>query len=148
MDPRLGAVGRITGSNPAVLDALSAAGFLPVVACVAGGPGGAVFNVNADQMAVACAVAWQVSKLLFLTDVDGVRDASGATVPVLSAGDARALIDQGVASGGMRAKLESALAALQAGIGEVLIAPGAAPDVLTRLLAGEPLGTRLVPEAQ
>jgi len=46
----------------------------------------------------------------------------------------------------MQAKLESACAALAGGVGEVVIAPGAAPGVVARLLAGETLGTRLVPE--
>ena len=55
MDPALGAVGRVTRSNPALLHLLAADGYVPVVACVAGDRQGRVYNVNADQMAVACA---------------------------------------------------------------------------------------------
>src|SRR5215471_14732104 len=76
MDPALGAVGRVTTSNPAVLHVLTANGFLPVVACVAGDREGRIYNVNADQMAVACAVAFGAQQLIFLTDVDGVLDAA------------------------------------------------------------------------
>src|SRR5689334_7570319 len=72
MDPALGAVGRVTRSNPALLHLLAGAGYLPVVACVAGDRRGQVFNVNADQMAVACAAAFGAQLLIFLTDVDGV----------------------------------------------------------------------------
>ena len=55
MDPALGAVGRVTRANPALLDLLTANGFVPVVACVAGDRQGRIYNINADQMAVACA---------------------------------------------------------------------------------------------
>ena len=65
-------------SDPRLLDFLVREGFLPVVACVAGDSAGHLYNVNADQMAVACATAFGAEKLIFLTDVDGVRDASGA----------------------------------------------------------------------
>ncbi len=81
MNPELGAVGRIESVDPSLLDLLVSNGFLPVVACVAGDRDGEVFNVNADQMAVACAAAFGATKLLFLTDVDGVRGAAGRLWP-------------------------------------------------------------------
>jgi acetylglutamate kinase len=143
LDPGLGAVGRVTKLNPRLLEVLAGQGFCPVVACVAGGAGGAVFNVNADQMAVAVATGYRAGALFFLTDVDGVRGPAGAILPHLDAASALRLIESGVATGGMQAKLESAIAALRAGVGEVRIAPGAAPGILGRLLAGEEAGTRL-----
>ena len=139
----LGFVGKPVRSNPRVLEVLIAGGFLPVVACVAGDPAGNMYNVNADQMAIACARAFGVNKLLFLTDVDGVRGPTGETVPVLSAAQCRQLISDGVATGGMQAKLESAIAGLHAGIGEVVIAPGGRKDVVAELLEGRPIGTRI-----
>ncbi len=146
MNPELGAVGRIVGADARVLDTLRGGGFLPVVACVAGGTDGtdAVFNVNADQMAVACAAAWKADRLLFLTDVPGVKGADGGVIPKLTTADARELILSGIATGGMQAKLESACAALAAGVHEVRIAPGAEPGILGRLLRGESTGTALV----
>jgi acetylglutamate kinase len=143
MSPELGAVGRIESVDASLLDLLVNEGLLPVVACVAGGRDGEVFNVNADQMAVACAAAYGATKLLFLTDVDGVRDAGGETIPQLSIAEAKGLIDKGVAKGGMQAKLESASTALLGGVGEVVIAPGAASDIVARLLSGEAVGTRI-----
>jgi len=119
-------------------------GFVPVVACVAGDRDGHIYNVNADQMAVACASAFGASQLIFLTDVDGVLDAAGRPRPVLSADESRRLIADGIATGGMQAKLDAALAALEGGVGQVRIAPGAAPGVLQRLLSGEEIGTRLI----
>lgn len=149
MNPELGAVGRIVRADARILDTLLGGGFLPVVACVAGGDSasGAVFNVNADQMAVACAAAWQADRLLFLTDVPGVKGADGAVLGKLTPADAKELIAKGIATGGMQAKLESACAALARGVGEVRIAPGAETGILGRLLRGEASGTALVAEA-
>lgn len=144
LDPKLGFVGRVVKTNAGVLDTLVAGGFVPVVACVGGDRQGNVYNVNADQMAVACAAGFRADRLLFLTDVKGVLDANGQILPKLSPRDCAQLIADGVAKGGMQAKLESACAALTGGVNEVVIAPGAAEKVIQRLLAGEALGTRIL----
>ena len=144
MDPALGAVGRVTRCNPALLHLLTANGYVPVVACVAGDRQGQVYNVNADQMAVACAAAFGARQLIFLTDVEGVLDGAGLVRPLLTAADSRQLIADGVATGGMQAKLNAALSALSAGVEQVRIAPGDTDRVLDRILAGEELGTRMV----
>jgi len=143
MDPVLGAVGRVTRSNPALLHLLVENGFVPVVACVAGDRQGRVYNVNADQMAVACAAAFGAERLVFLTDVEGVLDGDRRIRRVLTAADSRDLIASGVATGGMQAKLNAALDALAGGVARVGIAPGAAPDVLARVLGGEEIGTEM-----
>ena len=144
MDPALGAVGRVTKSNPALLNLLTAHAYVPVVACVAGDRTGHVYNVNADLMAVACAAAFGAAQLIFLTDVDGVLDAAQQVRPILTTTESRQLIADGVATGGMQAKLTAALSALSGGVAQVRIAPGAAPLVLERILAGQPIGTRMV----
>jgi acetylglutamate kinase len=144
LSPDLGQVGKPACSDARLLELLVRGRYLPVVACVAGDAQGRIFNVNADQMAVALASSFRVKKLLFMTDVDGVRDGTGVTRAVLTAAEARSLIDEGVATGGMQAKLEAAMHALQAGVEEVLVAPGAMPGVVGLLLSGSPVGTRLV----
>jgi len=149
LSPALGAVGRVVHANARVLDTLIEGGFLPVVACVAGGECGEVFNVNADQMAVACAWAWKAQKLFFLTDIAGVKGSDGEVLRRLTPPEAAQLIETGVASGGMQAKLEAACDALARGIREVRIAAGAEPDILARLLSARQEsapGTALVPE--
>jgi len=143
MDPALGAVGRVTRSNPALLHLLVGNGFIPVVACVAGDRQGRVYNVNADQMAVACAAAFGAERLVFLTDVEGVLDGDRRIRRVLTAAESRELIASGVATGGMQAKLNAALDALAGGVARVRIAPGAAPGVLARVLGGEEIGTEM-----
>lgn len=142
--PDLGFVGKPVRSNPALLETLIGGGFLPVVACVAVDRQGQIYNVNADQMAVSCASGFKADRLLFLTDVDGVKDLNGQLIPTLTLEQSRLLIADGVATGGMQAKLNAAGDALLGGIAEVVIAPGAAPGIVSRLLAGETIGTRFI----
>ncbi len=141
LSPELGNVGKINQTNPEILNLLTAHGLLPVVACLAGGAQGELYNVNADQMAVACAVAFQAGRLIFLTDVEGVLDAEKRRLPSLTGAEALALIERGVAAGGMEAKLRACLAAVGQGVEAVQIAPGAKAGVLEELLAGCPIGT-------
>jgi acetylglutamate kinase len=144
LDPALGQVGKPVKSDAGLVELLTQNGFLPVVACVAGDAQGKIYNVNADQMAVACAVSFRASKLIFLTDVDGVRDAGGEIRPTLTAEEARELILTSTATGGMQAKLEAAMDALSNGVNEVLIAPGASPGIVDAAIRQSSIGTRLV----
>jgi len=144
LDPALGHVGKPVKSNADLLHLLIGGGYLPVIACLAGDARGAMYNVNGDQMAAACAAAFGAEKLIFLTDVDGVRGPDGAILASLTAGDALGLIAAGVAKGGMQAKLEAAVAALRAGVKEVRIAPGASRGVAGSVLGGVPVGTRVI----
>lgn len=141
--PELGYVGKPKKTNGALFDLLVGGKFIPVVACIAGDEQGAIYNVNADQMAVSCAVGWGADALVFLTDVGGVKDAKGQMVKHLTAAEAKNLIDSGVAHGGMQAKLEAASLALEAGLKAVTIASGREPEVCEKLLAGESLGTTI-----
>jgi acetylglutamate kinase len=144
LDPQLGQVGRPVKSDARLLEILTHSGYLPVVACIAGDDSGKIFNVNADQMAVACAASFRVDRLLFLTDVDGVKNGEGNILPTLTAQQCRDLIAAGVATGGMQAKLESACEALRQGVGEVRIAPGARAGIVRELLENAKIGTRIV----
>jgi acetylglutamate kinase len=145
LSPDLGQVGRPARSDAKILELLVLKYYLPVIACVAGDAQGRIFNVNADQMAVACASSFHANKLLFLTDVDGVRDGAGVIREILTVAQAREFIEQGVATGGMQAKLEAAIAALHTGVAQVHIAPGAKPGIVSLLLSGSKVGTRMIP---
>jgi len=147
MSQELGSVGKPVRSDARLLSLLMENGYLPVVACVAGDRQGAFYNVNADQMAVSVAVALQADKLLFLTDVDGVRGQDHLIYPIITSDKCQDLIDSEIATGGMRAKLEAAMEGLAAGIREVVIAPGAANDLISKLVSGGEIGTRLVAPA-
>lgn len=147
LDPALENVGKPVATNGRLLDLLLAGGYLPVVACIAGNDRGAIFNVNADGMAVSCAVGWGASRLLFLTDVPGVKDKSGSLLPRVSSKDIDQLIRSGVAFGGMQAKLEAAQTAMAARV-QVSIVSGTEPNVINRLLSNEMVGTLLSNDPQ
>lgn len=118
----LGFVGRIVRCDPKLLTAVLGAGFLPLVASVALGRDGTLLNVNADAAASALAGALGARRLVFLTDVEGVKDADGNVIPRLEARAAKSLLASPAVTGGMKPKLRSALEALEAGVSEVLIA--------------------------
>jgi acetylglutamate kinase len=144
MSAELGAVGRVDRVDTALLDLLTSHGYVPTVACIAGGRFGEVYNINADQMAVACAAHYLADRLIFLTDVEGVLGETGSRIPCLTSAEAHALIERGVAKGGMEAKLRAAMAAVAQGIHEVRIVAGSQLKVLERVLAGEDIGTAVI----
>ena len=146
MSAELGLVGKPVRSDARLLDLLIDHEYLPVVACVAGDRSGQFYNVNADQMAVSVASEIRAEKLLFLTDVDGVLGEGKVIYPKITIDKCKDLIDNGIASGGMRAKLEAATEALRLGLREVVIAPGALPGAVAKLLTGHDIGTRILTE--
>jgi len=141
LSAELGAVGRVADVQPQLLDLLCSNGYVPVLACLAGGKNGEAYNVNADQLAVACAAGFQADRLIFLTDVSGVLDKERNLLPSLTAEQGSELIRQGVASGGMEAKLRACASALEQGVPEVRIADGALAGVLDSIMAGATIGT-------
>ncbi len=143
MSPDLGLVGKVERVDPALVDLLAGEGYLPVMACVAGGDGASVFNVNADQMAAACGAGWGADLLLFLTDVGGVLESSGAVIPSLTLAGAEGLIDSGVATGGMEAKLRASTEAVRSGVGRVVIADGREAAIIGKLASMNRAGTQL-----
>ncbi len=137
---KLGRVGRIVRVRAELIERLLAAGFVPVISPISRGVDGQPLNVNADDAAAAVAGALGAAELLFLTDVDGVRDGMGER-EVLTLAEAAALIGAGIARDGMVVKLDAAAAALSAGVPSVRIGP---PGILD----GTATGTTLVQEAE
>jgi acetylglutamate kinase len=135
VQPGLGRVGSPEAVDPRALEAAWAAGLLPVVSPVSAGPDGGALNVNADEAALALAVALGATALVYLSDVDGVR-LGGATVESLSAEEVRHHVAEGGIAGGMAMKVETALQAVAAGVPEVIVAGKAR-------LTGGFAGTRL-----
>ena len=86
LDPALGHVGKPVRSDPRLIELLIGAAYLPVIACVGGDSRGATYNVNGDQAASAIGAAFGAHKLIFLTDVDGVRGANGGIAETLDGG--------------------------------------------------------------
>lgn len=139
----LGAVGHPVLARTHLLQVLLEGGFTPVVACVGGDSQGNIYNVNADQMACICAAGFPVDQLLFLTDVEGVLDAAKQPLRALTIAGCKQLIADGVAAGGMQAKLDAACRTLEEGVDTVRILPGFQAGVLVESLSGAEVGTAI-----
>jgi len=141
----LGYVGYITGVNMAFLESLWRAGVVPVASCLGQGPDGELYNINADQMAAACAEFIGAERLIFLTDVPGVLDGD-RVVRSLTGREIETLILTHKVSGGMVLKLEACKRALSAGVSEVRIVGGANTKGLLAAANGSRFaGTRVKP---
>ncbi|WP_371154706.1 acetylglutamate kinase [Jannaschia sp. 2305UL9-9] len=123
-DPELGFVGTPTKVDPRLLHSLFRDEMIPVIAPIGTGAADETYNINGDTAAGAIAGALRADRLLLLTDVAGVKDASGEVVTQLSAEQVRSLTAEGVIAGGMIPKTETALDALEAGVRAVVILDG------------------------
>jgi acetylglutamate kinase len=126
----LGLVGLpINNGAPQLVTDLLAAGYVPVVACIAAAAGGQLLNVNADTLAAHLAAELGAARLVIAGGTPGVLDAAGRTIPRLTARQAARLIRQGTANAGMVAKLQACRAAVRAGVGDVVIVNGRETDL-------------------
>ena len=140
----LGFVGEICEVEPRWIEVIWGQGGIPVISSLAVGAVGEYYNVNADQMAAACAVACQASALIFLTDVAGVKDADGAVIRWLDLSRIAGLVETSVVQGGMLPKLEACRHALNKGVGRVRILPASEAEVLPQFyFAKLQLGTEV-----
>jgi acetylglutamate kinase len=137
----LGRVVSIAAVRTQPLEALLAAGLLPVVAPAALDPEGIICNVNADDAAAAIAGALG-GCLLLLTDTDGVWGADRQRIPSLTVAESERLIADGVIAGGMVPKVRCAERAIRAGAAQAVIADGGASGALSRALDDPSFGTR------
>jgi len=140
----LGFVGQVIKTQDELINVLLAAKMIPVIACLAIGEADyQYYNVNADQMAAAVAVACRPQQLIFATDVGGVRGEDGQMLAQLDRNLIDSLLRSGAITGGMRPKLRACLEALEAGVPRISIISGAAPDALARSVRGETVGTTI-----
>lgn len=143
MSPELGLVGEVTAVDASVLESILQHGYVPVVAPIALGDGGVALNLNADTAAAEIAVALGCERLVFLTDVPGIRDGDGNLLAQLSIDEANRLIACGVISGGMIPKAQACLRAVER-IPAAHIIDGRVPGALMReLLTSASVGTTI-----
>ena len=144
----LGFVGEPSRIDTRVLDLFKGTEFIPVIAPIGTGEDGQSFNINADTAAGAVAGALRARKLLMLTDVRGVMDASKQVLPTITAAVARAMIESGVISGGMIPKVETCLRAVETGSEAAVILDGRVPHaILLELFTEHGFGTQILPWA-
>ena len=137
----LGFVGEPARVDRHVLDVLSSADFIPVVAPIGVGADGHTYNINADTCAGAVAAALGAARLFLLTDVPGVLSKEGALLTDITPGDVANLIEDGTISGGMIPKLETCVGAVAGGVDAAVILDGRIPhamllEIFTRRGAG------------
>jgi acetylglutamate kinase len=132
----IGFVGKPVGVNLPFFDLVLKGGLVPVVSSIGLGPDSRLYNVNADQMAAACASGTGCAALIYLTDVPGVRDENGTVLGKIGRSEILSLRSRGILSGGMLPKTSSCIEALEGGVASVHILPGASPDILTRFAEG------------
>jgi acetylglutamate kinase len=147
--PELGYVGDVTHVNPAILERLLAQDLIPVVATIGSDEAGQAYNINADTAAGAIAEAVGAAKLIYLTDVEGIRrDRSdpSSLISSISAGELESLLADGTVSEGMIPKVTSCLRALRAGVAQSHVLDGRAVHaLLLELFTNEGYGTMVSP---
>lgn len=150
-DERLGRVGRITGINDSLIEDLVSADYIPVIASIAIGEDGQIYNVNADVAAGHIAAAIGAHKIIFLSDIDGLYENypdQDSLISYLSVDEARAMIASGTISTGMIPKLESCIRALDAGVRRAHIVNGTKQHaLLLETLTNKGIGTMVTNSA-
>ena len=126
----LGFVGEPSRVDRRLLDTISQAGMIPVVAPIGLGEDGETYNINADTMAGAVAAAMGATRLFLLTDVPGVLGKDGDLLTDLDPSSVKGLREDGTISGGMIPKLETCLTAVEGGVDAAVILDGRVPHVM------------------
>lgn len=147
-DPALGFVGDVEAVDPGLLERLLAEDVVPVVATIGADRDGQAYNINADTAAAAIAAALGAAKLVYLTDVDGVRqdrDDPATRLPVATAPELEALIRDGTVAGGMVPKARGCVDAVRAGVGSAHVLDGRVPHaLLLEIFTDEGVGTMVI----
>jgi len=142
IDP--GLVGEVTRIHPEIIHTLTRQGFIPIIAPVGSGDEGETYNINADLVASKVAAALSAGRLIFLTDVDGILDPTGALVPSINMRSIHEMLEKGIIRGGMIPKVEYALEAMQHGVEKVHIINGRKRHaILLELFTDQGIGTEV-----
>ena len=132
-DPELGFVGEVTAVNPEIVNRLLAQTLIPVIATIGSDASGQAYNINADTVAGAIAEALGAEKLVYLTDIEGLRRVVSDPTSLIrqtTADELDALMADGTIAGGMIPKVESCVHAVRNGVRRAHILDGRIPHVL------------------
>ena len=147
LDDKYGLVGEIKNVDPALVNVAMDNGYIPIISTVAGGPDGAVYNINADTAAGALASALNAEKLILLTDVQGIMTDPGdekTLLTELSLSEIPPLILSGAIGGGMIPKVDCCVEAIRRGVNRAHILDGRQPhSILIEMLTDGGVGTMI-----
>ena len=145
----LGFVGDVAQVNPAIVNGLLSEGLIPVISSIGADKNGQAYNINADTVAAALAGALGAERILYLTDIEGLRadvDDPASHISRLDVDALQSLMDDGTISGGMIPKVEACLNAVNAGVGSAHMVDGRLPHVLLlELFTDSGIGTMVFP---
>ena len=140
-----GRVGKITGINTKLLNTLAQDEYIPVIAPIGVGADGESYNINADTVAGEIAAALAAEKLMFLTDIDGIRsvpDDPDTLIYEITVDEIYKYINKGVISGGMLPKVEGCIKAIRSGVKRTHILNGTIPHpILLEIFTDSGIGT-------
>ena len=147
--PELGYVGDVEGVNAGILHRLLNEDLIPVVATIGSDEAGQAYNINADTAAGAIAQELKAEKLVYLTNIEGIRkdrNDPGSIISTIGTNELESLIADGTVSEGMIPKVRSCIEAVRGGVGHAHILDGRAPHVLLlEIFTNEGIGTMVAP---
>ncbi|WOJ92403.1 acetylglutamate kinase [Congregibacter variabilis] len=145
----IGQVGEVQQIDREILDVILDSDFIPVIAPIGADDEGNTYNINADLVAGKIAQVMQAEKLMLLTNVEGLLDATGAVLTGLSTARVDELIADGTVHGGMLPKIGCALEAVKSGVASAHIVDGRVPHaVLLEIFTDEGMGTKITPRGE
>jgi len=148
----LGFVGEIQAVNPTIINGLLKEGHIPVVSSIGADGEGQAYNINADTVASSLAAALEAKRILYLTDIEGLRadmEDPESHISEITSSDLQNLIDNGTISGGMIPKAQACLEAVQAGVGSAHMVDGRISHViLLELFTDSGIGTMVLPDQE
>ncbi|PYI51193.1 acetylglutamate kinase [Paenibacillus flagellatus] len=142
----VGLVGDVTDVNATIVQGIVDMGYMPVIAPVGIGEGAQRYNINADTAAGAVASRIGVARMIVVTDVPGIlKTVNGEkrVLPVVTVAEIERMIESGDIYGGMIPKVRAAIQCIQGDVKEVVIVNGSEPEVLSKVLRGDEIGTRI-----
>lgn len=141
----LGFVGEIIEVNTGVITDATSNGYIPIIATIAGGYNGAVYNINADLAAARIAAELKAAKLILMTDIKGLlrdKDDDDTLIPVVNVSEVPMLKKEGIISGGMIPKIDCCVEAVRRGVKRAHIIDGRIPhSILIEMFSDEGIGT-------
>jgi acetylglutamate kinase len=147
--PELGYVGDVQEVNSGILDRLMAQDLIPVIATIGSDDEGQAYNINADTVAAAIAVSLKAEKLVYLTDIEGLRsdvDDASTLIRTVSADVLQRMLTDGTLTGGMIPKVRACVDAVQGGVARAHILDGRLPHaLLLEIFTPEGVGTMVTP---